>query len=37
MALQNSNVVSTQITQTGPITPSTSKGFGFVYSVIFIN
>ena len=34
MALQNSNVVSTQITQTGPITPSTSKGFGFVYSVI---
>ena len=34
MALQNSNVVSTQITQTGPITPSVSKGFGFVYSVI---
>ena len=34
MALQNSTVVSTQVTQTGPSTPSTSKGFGFVYSVI---
>lgn len=34
MALQNSNFVSTQITQTGPITPSISKGLGFVYSVI---
>ena len=34
MALQNSNVVSTQITQTGPINSSVSKGFGFVYDVI---
>lgn len=34
MALQNSTVVSTQVTQTGPSTPSISKGFGFVYSVI---
>lgn len=34
MALQNSTVVSTQVTQTGPATPSVSKGFGFVYSVI---
>jgi len=34
MALQNSTVVSTQVTQTGTATPSTSKGFGFVYSII---
>jgi hypothetical protein len=34
MTLQNSSVVSTQITQTGPITTSVSKGMGFVYSVI---
>lgn len=34
MELQNSSVVVTQITQTGPITPSVNKGLGFVYSVI---
>ena len=33
-SLYNANVVAQTLTQTGPITPSVKKGFGFVYDII---
>jgi hypothetical protein len=34
MILQNASVVQTQVTQTGPISSTINKNFGFVYDVI---